>query len=176
MLYVMMCDVREQTFGERVKDRREELEWSQEYAAKLARVGVDTWRSIERGYKARGGVDPTTSTYRPVRITVRKIAKALGWPPEKALLWAGYDEPKTDPVVPVLQDQFLVRVEAAWPKLQIERRKLIVLLIESLADQNTRPSDLVSPDPAARYTHKVIDTPREDTPPSIPARRDDNDR
>jgi transcriptional regulator with XRE-family HTH domain len=93
MTYVMMCDVKGQTFGQRIRDRREELEWSQETAAEKAGIGVDTWRTIERGYKARSGADPATSAHRPVRITVRKIAKALGWTAEQALAWAGYDEP-----------------------------------------------------------------------------------
>lgn len=175
MLDVMIRDVREQTFGERVRKAREEqLRITQPQAAEQAGLGIDTWRAAERGSKPRRGVDPG-KTRRPSRLTVVKIAQLFGWKTDEALRWAGYDEPEAEPEKPVARDELLGRVEAAWPRLPTQRKTLVVLLTESLADQNTPPpGGLVGPDPDVRYTQRVIDTPREDTPPPIPARRDDN--
>lgn len=170
MTYVMMCDVREQTFGQRIRDRREELELSQEKAAELAGLGVDTWRTTERGYKARSGVDPATSTHRPVRITVRKIAKALGWTPEQALTWAGYDEPITEPVAePQPRQDPRAALLNLIPDLQQRHVQLLFELAQTMLDPDA------GNDPAVRYTHRIVDTPREAGQTPIPSSRDGND-
>lgn len=156
MTYVMMCDVREQTFGQRVKDRREELELTQTKAAKLARIGVDTWRAAERGYKARSGVDPTVPR-RPARITVRKMAKVLGWTPAQALTWAGYDEPvsaepEPEPEPEPRHDsrQELVEILGNLPERCVQ-------LLLALAHAMAQPAG----DSTSGYSTKVIEGPVE---------------
>ncbi len=89
-LSATLCTMSEQTFGDRVRDQRERMELTQPIAAKKAGVAVGTWRNTENA--------PVDSKP-PHRLTVRKIAKVLGWPPDRALRWAGYDEPSAD-VVP----------------------------------------------------------------------------
>lgn len=148
MLNVMIRDVREQTFGERVrKAREEELRLTQPQAAKRAGLGIDTWRAAERGSKPRKGVNPD-KTRRPSRLTVVKIAQLFGWKTDEALRWAGYDEPEAEPETTIVRDPLLNRIEAAWPRLPTQRRTLVVLLTESLVDQNA-----MSPTPAATGVH-----------------------
>lgn len=87
----IMWNVGEQTFGQRVKTRREGMELSQRRAAQLSGVGEATWRNIERGHEQRRGVNRNRRT-KPQPITVRRIAKLLKWPVADAMQWAGYDD------------------------------------------------------------------------------------
>lgn len=79
-----LCTRSEQTFGFRVRDQRERLELTQPDAARAAGISVTTWRNTE---SAARDARP------PQRITVRKIARVLGWAADEALRWAGYDGP-----------------------------------------------------------------------------------
>lgn len=157
MVSVMRRDVHGQTFAQRVKNRREELELTLRQAAKQANLGLDTWRTVERGYKARKGVDPKTGTHLPERITVRKIARVLEWPPDKALRWAGYDEPAHPPTEHVSRErQELTALIASMPDDQIA-------LLVNLARAITEPH----PGPGSTYHSEKIPAP-----PEVPNPRD----
>jgi DNA-binding XRE family transcriptional regulator len=132
---VMMCDVQEQTFAQRVKQRREQLELSQPQAAEQARLGLDTWRTVERGYKARRGTDPETSSHRPERITVRKIARVLGWQPEQALQWAGYDDELPPPIAVIDPRKTLVEIITELTEEQVQA---LIHVARTMTDPNAK--------------------------------------
>ena len=135
---VMMCDVSEQTFGQRVAHQREKLGLSARKAAQLAGVAETTWRNIERGRESRAGVD-RDSPRPPQRLTVRRIAKLLGWSAADALRWAGHTVAAVDDVEDELAGppNPLARIQVAWPKVPPHQQELAAQLVESMADPRT---------------------------------------
>jgi hypothetical protein len=160
MPIVMMRDVQGQTFAQRVKQRREELELSQPQAADRANLGVDTWRTVERGYKARKGIGPETGSHRSDRITVRKIARVLGWQPEQALRWAGYDDelPTEPPAGPDPREQLSEILNA----LTQEQARALFHFVRVMMDTGNDAKGSV-------YRTEKIETPVE-----LPGQREDN--
>ena len=133
-----MCDVSEQTFGQRVANQREKLGLSARRAAQLAGVGETTWRNIERGRESRAGVD-RDSPRPPQRLTVRRIAKLLGWSAADALRWAGHTVTAVGDVEeePASPPNPLARIQVAWSKVPPHQQELAAQLVESMADPRT---------------------------------------
>jgi transcriptional regulator with XRE-family HTH domain len=74
--------------GAAVKDRRLHLGWTQQESAERARVSLATWRLIESAGRDR---------YQD--LTVRGVARALGWPPNAfAAIVAGGEPPSPDEI------------------------------------------------------------------------------
>lgn len=152
-------------FRAALKRCREELGLTPTEAAERAGISAQRWSTIERGYEIKAGIRIPAN---PRRDNLIKMARAVEIPVDEALRLAGLAPLKA------------VESKRLTDSPRRELTKLVTDLPEPdvrlLLDVATRLStDPAEPDPAVRYTHKVIDTPREDTPPSIPARRDDND-
>lgn len=138
-------------------------------AAALAGIGLDTWRTIERGYKARRGVDPAAAgSYQPDRLTVRKVAAALRWAPDQALRWAGHEEPvRTAP-------------QAVMSPLRLELTTLIQTMPEDRVElllnvARTMRNPVASPDPNTTYREQEVPPPRDGLDKHALRGDDDND-
>lgn len=74
-----------------ITHRREHRGYSAAQAASHAGISSQRWRNLERGYENKAG---TTITANPSRLTVVKMARAVGWDPAEALAEAGFDPPR----------------------------------------------------------------------------------
>jgi transcriptional regulator with XRE-family HTH domain len=130
----MMWSVVEQSFGQRVAARREELGLSVRRIAMQSEVSETAWRNIERGRELRAGVT-VASPNPPQRVTVHKIAKALGWDVRDAMLWAGHEY--TGAVDDVPQEQVAdPRGEIAeiLPQLSESRARALLHVARAMLD------------------------------------------
>lgn len=157
-------------FGTEVRRRRERLGLSQRVAARRAGISASGWAKVEQALNI--GV--------PERLTVIAMARVLDWDSDDALRVVGL-APATAAELVAKPTDPTTELDRIWSALSEPQRWALVYVAATMVSRHQWPEldrlarPLQSPDPTVRYTHKVIDTPREDTPPAIPARRDDND-
>lgn len=155
-------------FGTEVRRRRERLGLSQRVAARRAGISASGWAKAEQALNI--GV--------PERLTVIAMARALDWDPDDALRVVGL-EPATATELRAKPTDPATELNQIWSALSEPQQWALVYVAATMVSRHQWPEldrlarPLQSPDPAVRYTHKVTDTSHEDTPPSIPARRED---
>lgn len=122
-------------FGRELERRRELIRppMSANKAGRRAGITGQWWRQIERGLR------------NTPRTTVVRMANVIGWDPDEALRWAGYDDPATAeerrPLPPDPRDV----VDAYWDKLTDRQRRLIAEVAAACAEPHGAPANVDDP-------------------------------
>lgn len=151
---------------EQLKLCREELGLSYEEAGRRAGISGQRWRVIEIGYEIKAG---NRIPANPRRDNLIKMARAVEIPVADALRLAGLGD--------------LTAVESR--RITDNPRRELTRVITELSEPDVQLlltvakrlcPDPAGPDPAARYTHRIVETPLEPGTPHIPASRNNNNR
>ena len=143
---------------------REELGLTPAEAGERAGISGQRWRTIEIGYELKAG---NRIPANPRRDNLIKMARAVEIPVADALRLAGLGELTAVESRRITDNprRELTRVITDLPEPDVQ---LLLTVAKRLC------ADQLGPDPAARYTHRIVETPQEHGTPHIPASRNNN--
>lgn len=135
-----------------------------EEAGERAGISGQWWRILE------------TENQNITRRRLITMAKAVEWPPNEALKLAGMPTLIASEVHALAGDprEQLVTISA---KLSDARVRALLYVARTMIDPDAADDPIIAtgPDPAVRYTHRVIESPQERETPPIPNSRENND-